>query len=48
MAAYAYSSAGPGESTTDTVYGGHSLIYENGRLLAEGDRVPAGRTLRSS
>ena len=43
MAAYAYSSAGPGESTTDTVYGGHSLIYENGRLLAEGARfLPEG------
>jgi len=38
MAAYAYASAGPGESTTDTVYGGHALIFENGHLLAEGDR----------
>jgi len=35
---YAYTSAGPGESTTDTVYGGHALIYENGRLLTEGTR----------
>ncbi|MBF9015419.1 MULTISPECIES: NAD(+) synthase [unclassified Oceanispirochaeta] len=35
---YVYASAGPGESTTDTVYGGHSLIYENGRLLKEGER----------
>ena len=35
---YVYASAGPGESTTDTVYGGHALIYENGRLLEEGDR----------
>ncbi len=38
IAAYAYASAGPGESTTDTVYGGHALIYENGRLLAENER----------
>ena len=38
LAAYVYASAGPGESTTDTVYGGHALIYENGHLLAEGER----------
>ncbi|MDC7241548.1 MAG: NAD(+) synthase [Spirochaetales bacterium] len=38
LAAYAYASAGPGESTTDTVYGGDTLIYENGRLLKEGER----------
>ena len=38
IAAYAYASAGPGESTTDTVYGGHTMIYENGHLLAEGER----------
>lgn len=34
--AYAYADAGSGESTTDTVYGGHNLIAENGRVLAEG------------
>ena len=34
--AYAYADAGSGESTTDTVYGGHNLICENGRTLAEG------------
>ena len=28
-------SAGTGESTTDLVFGGHCLIYENGTLLAE-------------
>jgi len=33
--AYLYSGAGPGESTTDTVYSGHCLIAENGVLLAE-------------
>ncbi len=35
QAAYVYCSAGPGESTTDIVYGGHQLVAENGRLLAE-------------
>jgi len=39
LAAYIYCSAGPGESTTDTVYSGHSLICENGTLLAETDRL---------
>ncbi len=38
MAAYIYAASGPGESTTDVVYSGHSLIYENGTLLAEGER----------
>lgn len=35
IAAYAYASAGPGESTTDLLFGGHSMICESGRLLAE-------------
>ncbi len=35
---YVYASAGPGESTTDTVYGGHALIAEYGRILNEGER----------
>lgn len=39
LAAYAYCSAGPGESTTDIVYSGHSLICENGSLLAETERM---------
>ncbi len=34
-AAYLYADAGPGESTTDLVFGGHNMIYENGILLAE-------------
>ena len=38
LGAYAYASAGPGESTTDTVFGGHSLICENGTLLGENER----------
>lgn len=39
LAAYAYVSAGPGESTTDVVYSGHAMIAENGTLLAEGHRM---------
>ena len=32
---YVYAGAGEGESTTDLVFAGHSLIAENGTLLAE-------------
>lgn len=32
---YIYTSAGIGESTSDSVFGGHNLIAENGTLLAE-------------
>jgi NAD+ synthase (glutamine-hydrolysing) len=38
LAAYLYAGAGPGESTTDVVWGGHSLISENGAILAETER----------
>ncbi len=38
LAAYLYASAGPGESSTDIVYGGHGLIAENGSVLAETER----------
>lgn len=38
LAAYLYAGSGPGESTTDVVFGGHSLICENGVLLAETER----------
>ena len=38
MSGYVYSSCGFGESTQDVVYGGNAIIFENGRLLAEGDR----------
>lgn len=38
MSGYVYSSAGFGESTQDVVYGGNALIYENGKLLAQGER----------
>ncbi len=39
LAAYVYSSAGPSESTTDVVFGGHCLIAENGSLLAQSERI---------
>ncbi len=38
IAAYLYSAAGPGESTTDLAWDGHALIYENDELLAESRR----------
>src|SRR5512137_7070 len=38
IAAYLYSCAGPGESTTDLAWDGHALIYENADLLAESAR----------
>lgn len=40
MAAYVYASSGPGESSTDVLFGGHCLIAENGALLAESTRFP--------
>src|SRR4051794_18511818 len=46
IAAYAYASSGPTESTTDLVFGGHCLIAENGRLLEESARVGDGGPLR--
>lgn len=38
MAAYLYSAAGHGESTTDMAWDGQAVICENGNLLAEGER----------
>jgi NAD+ synthase (glutamine-hydrolysing) len=38
IAAYLYSAAGPGESTTDLAWDGHALIYENNEQLAESER----------
>ncbi|MDW8402827.1 NAD(+) synthase [Chloroflexus sp.] len=38
IAAYLYSAAGLGESTTDLAWDGHALICENGELLAESQR----------
>jgi NAD+ synthase (glutamine-hydrolysing) len=42
LAAYLYAAAGPGESTTDLAWDGQTSIYENGVLLAESERFPAG------
>ena len=38
QAAYLYSSAGIGESTTDLAWDGQALIYEAGEMLAESER----------
>jgi NAD+ synthase (glutamine-hydrolysing) len=38
LAAYLYSAAGVGESTTDLAWDGHALVYENGTLVAESRR----------
>lgn len=38
LAAYVYTAAGPGESTTDLAWDGHAMIYENHQLLAESER----------
>jgi NAD+ synthase (glutamine-hydrolysing) len=38
IAAYLYSAAGPGESTTDLAWDGDAMIYENNELLAEAER----------
>jgi len=38
LAAYLYSAAGLGESTTDLAWDGHAIIYENGTLIAESQR----------
>ena len=35
---YVYASCGFGESTQDVVYGGNAMIFENGKLLVEGER----------
>lgn len=48
ITAYAYASAGFGESTTDLVYGGHCLIYENGTKLDENKRFQLDSTLIST
>ena len=38
LAAYVYAAAGAGESTTDLAWDGQTSIYENGVVLAEGER----------
>jgi NAD+ synthase (glutamine-hydrolysing) len=41
LAAYVYSAAGPGESTTDLAWDGQATIHELGALLAQTERFPA-------
>jgi NAD+ synthase (glutamine-hydrolysing) len=38
LAAYLYTAAGTGESTTDLAWDGHAIIYENGDLVAQSER----------
>ena len=45
MAAYLYSSAGCGESTTDIVFAGNGIIAENGAILRESERFSFGEQL---
>ncbi len=45
IAAYLYSAAGPGESTTDMAWDGHAMIYEHAELLAESERFANGPQL---
>src|SRR6516164_2927425 len=42
LAAYVYAAAGAGESITDLAWDGQTSVYENGVLLAEGERFGAG------
>ncbi|MDX6373339.1 MAG: hypothetical protein QOD98_2327, partial [Nocardioidaceae bacterium] len=41
-AAYVFSAAGQGESTTDLSWDGQTMVYESGELIAEGPRFPEG------
>ena len=45
VAAYLYANCGHGESTTDTVFSGHSPIAENGSVLAERAPFASGGAL---
>ena len=42
LAAYVYTAAGQGESSTDLSWDGQTMIHENGALLAETERFPLG------
>jgi NAD+ synthase (glutamine-hydrolysing) len=48
VAAYAYASAGPSESTTDLVFGGHCLIAENSHLLVQNTQGRRRRQIHSA
>ncbi|MDR2859223.1 MAG: NAD(+) synthase, partial [Mediterranea sp.] len=45
IAGYVFSSCGFGESTTDVVFAGNGLIYENGTLLARSERFSLNEQL---
>lgn len=47
LAAYVYAAAGLGESSNDLSWDGQTMVYENGALLAEGERfaTTARRTI---
>jgi NAD+ synthase (glutamine-hydrolysing) len=45
IAAYAYSAAGPGESTTDLAWDGHAAVFEMGEALVETERFPKDSVL---
>ena len=45
IAAYAYSAAGPGESTTDLAWDGHAAVFEYGNKLAETERFARDSTM---
>ncbi len=43
VAAYVYAGAGPGESTSDFIYGGQCVIAESGQILGESRRIGDGK-----
>ena len=45
VSGYIYCSSGYGESTMDTVYGGSSIICENGEIIAENERFQLHDTM---
>lgn len=45
LAAYVYSAAGEGESTTDLAWDGQTMVFENGVMLASSERFPKGERL---
>ena len=47
MAAYLYTAAGNGESTTDLAWDGHLFAYEYGELLGEAPRFARGASMLS-
>ncbi len=45
LASYCYVSSGIGESSNDVIYGGHTIIAENGVILQESSRLSPGTQL---